>query len=77
MRKLKLYSRMECPLCEYAEELLADAGIEFDFVDIDESPDLIKRYHVRVPVLASELTELNWPFTAEQAEALSEELPHG
>ena len=70
MKKLKLYSRIECPLCEYAEELLLEAGIAYELVDIDDSADLITRYHVRIPVLANGDTELNWPFTAEDAEGL-------
>lgn len=73
MKKLKLYSRIECPLCEYAEELLIENGIAYEMVDIDGSEDLIKTYHVRIPVIANDETELNWPFTAEQAM----ELCHG
>ncbi len=67
MKKLKLYSRIECPLCEYVEELLIENGIAYEVVDIDDSEDLIKSYHVRIPVIANDDTELNWPFTAEQA----------
>lgn len=71
MKKLKLYSRIECPLCEYAEELLLENGIAYEMVDIDDSEELIKRYHVRIPVISNEGTELNWPFTAEQATELA------
>lgn len=70
MKKLKLYSRIECPLCEYAEELLVENGIAYEVVDIDDSEELIKAYHVRIPVLANDDEELNWPFDAEQAMGL-------
>jgi len=73
MRKLKLYSRIECPLCEYAEELLVEAGMAYEVVDIDDSDELIKQYHVRIPVLSNDTQELNWPFNASQAK----ELLHG
>ncbi len=73
MKKLKLYSRIECPLCEYAEELLVNAGIAYDEVDIDDSEELIKTYHIRIPVISNGLNEINWPFTVEQAESLLKE----
>ena len=71
MKKLTLYSRLECPLCEFAEELLQDAGLEYEFVDIDESEALMKLYHVRVPVLSDGNQTLDWPFNAESAQELS------
>ncbi len=77
MKKLKLYSRIECPLCEYAEELLQDAGVEYELVDIDDSDELIQRYHVKIPVIAGGVKELNWPFTVEAAQKLAKELSDG
>ena len=77
MKKLKLYSRIECPLCEYAEELLVEAGIAFETVDIDGSEAMMQKYHVRIPVLANDHSELNWPFNHEQAAALLEECHNG
>ncbi len=77
MKKLKLYSRIECPLCEYAEELLMEAGIAFEAVDIDGSTEMIKQYHVRIPVISNGVEEVNWPFTAEQAMALVKEQNNG
>jgi glutaredoxin len=70
MKKLKLYSRFECPLCEYAAELLADAGIEFEEVDIEDSEELTRLYHVKIPVISNGEVELNWPFTADQVRSL-------
>lgn len=77
MKKLKLYSRIECPLCEYAEELLVAAGIAYEEVDIDGSEAMIKLYHVRIPVLSNGTTELNWPFTVEQVAELLTEVENG
>ncbi len=77
MRKLKLYSRIECPLCEYAEELLVAADIDYEVVDIDDSVALTKQYHVRIPVLSNDTNELNWPFTTDQASAQAQELLNG
>ncbi len=71
MKKLTLYSRLECPLCEFAEELLAADGIGFEMVDIDESEALIKTYHVRVPVLSDGDKELDWPFNSAAARELA------
>lgn len=73
VKKLTLYSRLECPLCEFAEELLQTADIHYHWVDIDESDELIKKYHVRVPVLSDGQQELDWPFDADSAR----ELTHG
>lgn len=71
MKKLTLYSRLECPLCEIAEEMLLTEGIPFLAVDIDESPELIKQYHVRVPVVSDGRQELDWPFNGESVRELA------
>ncbi len=58
-----LYSRLDCPLCEDAEEALMKNKIEYTFVDIDLSEALKKQFHSRVPVLVNEdKKELGWPF---------------
>lgn len=77
MKKLKLYSRIECPLCEYAAEQLQAAGIDFEEIDIDKSVNLAKAYHILIPVLSNGETELNWPFTAKDAKELIKELGNG
>lgn len=77
MKKLKLYSRIECPLCEYAEQLLLEAGLDYVLIDIDDSDDLIQQYHIKIPVLSDGEQELNWPFTAKQAKELAMEQANG
>ena len=72
VKKLILYSRLECPLCEIAEELLQTEAVQYEFVDIDDSVDLIKQYHVRVPVLSNGQDELDWPFGAVDVRELAD-----
>jgi len=62
MRKLTLYSRPECHLCE---ELLADllplleADISVETVDVDSSIELERRYGLRIPVLTAGDVEIS------------------
>jgi hypothetical protein len=62
MRKLTLYSRPECHLCE---ALLADlmplltAEDSVETVDVDSSVALERRYGLRIPVLAAGDVELS------------------
>ena len=61
--RLKLFSRQDCPLCEDVEQQLLGLGIEYEFIDIDESVELRKEYNAKVPVLMNSLNNcLNWPF---------------
>ena len=70
MRKLTLYSRIECPLCEHAAELLEQKGIPFTEQDIEEKEEWVRLYHVRIPVLSNGESELNWPFTVDDVATL-------
>ena len=62
MRKLTLYSRPECHLCE---ALLADlipllgADDSVETVDVDSSVTLTRRYGLRIPVLVDGELELS------------------
>lgn len=52
--RIDVYTRERCGLCRKAEELVAEeAGRRADVrhIDIDEDPELQRRYHVRVPVV--------------------------
>lgn len=60
---LTLYTTPGCHLCEMAEEILYAASAQFQAVDIAEDQALIKRYGVRIPVVADRHgRELGWPF---------------
>ena len=63
MRKLVLYSRPECHLCEAVVErlrpLLAGRPIELDVVNVDDSVALERRYGFRIPVLVAGEVEIS------------------
>jgi hypothetical protein len=62
MRTLQLYSRPGCHLCELlAEEVAPLLGdqIVIEAVDISEDPALLRRYGLRIPVLADGEHELS------------------
>ncbi len=66
-----LYTTSACHLCELAEALLTEAGVEapeVEKVDISESDSLVERYGVRIPVLQrrADGEELGWPFDLTQ-----------
>ena len=60
---MRLYSRENCPLCEEVENTLIQLNISYDFIDIDLDEKLLRKYHVKVPVLLNDQNqELLWPF---------------
>jgi glutaredoxin len=65
--KLVLYSTTFCHLCEQAESLLAQLGIQAGHIDIAEDDDLLERYGTRIPVVKrmGDSSELGWPFDVE------------
>lgn len=52
-RTVVVYTRDGCGLCRQAERLVADEarGHDVRLVDIDADEALLRRYHVRVPVV--------------------------
>ncbi len=72
--ELVLYGTSHCHLCEQAQALLrpyAEHGIcRVEPVDIVNDPGLLECYGERIPVLHNPDSgaELNWPFTARQAD---------
>ena len=62
---LVLYTTAGCHLCEQAEDILYRCKAVFSAVDIADDADLIRRYGVRIPVVADAAgRELGWPFDA-------------
>jgi hypothetical protein len=59
-RRLTVYSREGCHLCEVMIEALrmASGGQPIEIVDVDRAPDLIARYGDRVPVLVIDGREI-------------------
>lgn len=66
MKKALLYSRFECPLCEYVETWLQDLSIHYELVDIDSDEELMRCYHTSIPVLLYNDIELKWPFELDE-----------
>jgi hypothetical protein len=68
--ELILYGTSACHLCEEAAAILlpiTDAAcITMLQVDIADKDELMTRYGLRIPVLACNGLELDWPFNAEQ-----------
>ena len=62
MIEVTLYTRIGCHLCEEAERVLrqeqAATPFRLELVDIDRDPELVRRYGVRVPVVAVDGEEL-------------------
>jgi len=63
---IKLYGTTCCHLCDEAEAILHEIGIEADHVDVVEDDELLEKYGFRIPVLKRVDTgaELGWPFDA-------------
>lgn len=63
-----LYGTDGCHLCEEAEEIVRLAGLCYDTQDIIDDEALLKRYGIKIPVLAhpGRGLELHWPFGPEQ-----------
>ena len=51
MRRLTLYGRPGCHLCDDARAALERAGAVFTEVDIEQDDDLLKKYLERIPVV--------------------------
>jgi glutaredoxin len=60
-RKLIVYGREDCRLCQDMTRVLTNLQeqVSFDFqvIDIDSDPELVARYGDKIPVLVSPLTD--------------------
>lgn len=59
---LTLYGTEGCHLCEDAQAVLAQAGLQWHDIDIAEDDGLLELYQLRIPVLRAGQGELDWPF---------------
>ncbi len=66
MKRLVMYSRPGCHLCDEARAVLLRIGEPFDEIDIDSDDELFKRYLERIPVIALDGEELYDFFVDEQ-----------
>ncbi|SDG98029.1 Glutaredoxin-like domain [Nitrosomonas sp. Nm132] len=57
MKKLIMYGRRDCHLCQEMiaslQELQKQIQFEFEVIDIDSDPELVSQYNERIPVLVS------------------------
>lgn len=67
--QIKLYGTEFCHLCDEAEAVLHEVGVEFEYVDIADDDGLVEMYGTRIPVLKRMDTgaEVGWPFDADIA----------
>lgn len=72
---LILYTRPGCHLCEQVVGLLENLGFDWREVNIEDNPDLEKRYGLLIPVIYSNSTkkELHFPFGEAQLVSFQEE----
>lgn len=74
MKTYELRGTLGCHLCDVAAEILwsltESTEFRFDEVDIANSPELLERYALLIPVLYDCVNnrELRWPFTADDVE---------
>jgi glutaredoxin len=76
-RRLVLFERRDCHLCEEARVLLDEmlGPDRYERVDVDTDDALVLRYGFRVPVVAIDGHDrLEAPITAPDIEALASEL---
>ncbi len=67
MTEFLLYGTDGCHLCEQAEQLLSEVGLNFAKLDIIDDEQAQQCYAVRIPVLRHRSgLELNWPFDSQQ-----------
>ena len=52
MRRITLYGRPGCHLCDDAQAVLDRVGEPYDVVDIESDDRLLVRYLERIPVIA-------------------------
>lgn len=67
--RFQLIQRDDCPLCDEALFILAQAQMpEFDSIWIEDDAELESRFGLHVPVLYDSVSgeSLNWPFHAQQ-----------
>jgi hypothetical protein len=76
MQHVLLYTTLGCHLCDdalaIAQPILAKNGWSLSLVEIADSPELVDKYGIRIPVLAraDSHNEIGWPFGAEEIELL-------
>jgi len=66
-RRLVIYERPGCHLCDDARAVLERVGHPFEVIDIETDDALLKRYLERIPVIALDGEEL-YDFFVDEAD---------
>jgi hypothetical protein len=76
MTEFILYGTEGCHLCEDAEQVLLEAGIQFQSQDIMSDPTWQEKFGLLIPVLwhTASQQQLNWPFDVQQARSFGDKL---
>ena len=79
MTNLRLYSRPDCHLCDFALVLLQESGcvVQLETVNIEDDDEWLAIYDIRVPVFQrmDSGAELSWPFDDDELEEFLEDKP--
>lgn len=67
VRRLTLYGRPGCHLCDDARAILDRVGEPYRVVDIEQDDDLLKKYLERIPVVTLDGEELFELFVDEKS----------
>ncbi len=67
VRRLTLYGRPGCHLCDDARAILDRVGEPYLLVDIEQDDDLLKKYLERIPVVTLDGEELFELFVDEKS----------
>lgn len=62
MADVILYSTWGCHLCEQAETVLNNTGLNIRVVDIIDDEQLLQQFRLHIPVVAAGDNLLYWPF---------------
>lgn len=46
-----VYSRPGCHLCDEAKDVIRNAGVTFDEINIESDPELLRKYKYDIPVV--------------------------
>lgn len=68
MAEYILFGTSGCHLCEFAEQILLEADLDFELKEIMNDEVAQEKYSLLIPVLWHVRGErqLNWPFNAQQ-----------
>jgi glutaredoxin-related protein len=53
MEHLKFYTKPECPLCDQVREVLENSDVEWEEINIYNSPEHLSQFRNEIPVLQS------------------------